>query len=249
MSPCLLLTVAEFELFLGLWLWSGFYPNWSWRAALGTFCCFFAVALYQALAGERSCACFGPLSVAPWIMVVLDAAIVLLLAITELPADPSPPTPLPQGERGETSQPTAKTHQRRFAIFATVWLTVGASVLAVFLLRLASTELLVVSTPTLDLGTVEQSTYHDASFTVRNPDSVPVTVAHIQSTCPCMTFRIDAPTVPAGGESPIVVRLDLNREPDYTGRLAIDVQGLTNDNQVAFRMTITVRVATTVPTP
>src|SRR5262249_5531234 len=106
---------------------------------------------------------------------------------------------------------------------------------AAFLLRPPATELLVVSTPTLDLGTVEQATYHDATFTVRNPGSVPVTVAHIQSTCTCMTFSIDPATVPPGFESRIVARLDLNREPEYTGRLAIDVQGTTDDNRIAFR--------------
>jgi len=35
-SRWFLIGVVEFELFFGLWLLSGLYPKWTWRAALGT---------------------------------------------------------------------------------------------------------------------------------------------------------------------------------------------------------------------
>ena len=229
-QPWFVLTVAQFELFLGLWLWSGLYPTWSWRAALVCFFCFFAVSLYQALAGERSCACFGPLTVAPWIMVGVDAAIVALLALAGLP------TPFPAGEKKRLG-------------FVTVWLVLATGGLAGYALMPAVTDLLFVSPSILELGSVEQGSYHQATFTVRNPRSEPVTIAQIDSTCPCLSFSIDPPTVPPGGENHVVASLDLGREPDYIGRLAIDVHGRTDDNHVAFRMTIKVQVVAPAQAP
>jgi hypothetical protein len=76
-----------------------------------------------------------------------------------------------------------------------------------------------------------------------------VTIAQIDSTCPCLSFSIDPPTVPPGGENHVVASLDLGREPDYIGRLAIDVHGRTDDNHVAFRMTIKVQVVAPAQAP
>jgi hypothetical protein len=238
-QPWFLLTVAQFELFLCLWLWSGLYAAWSWRIALSTFFCFFAVSLYQALAGERACACFGPLTVAPWVMVGVDAVIVVLLALADVPTGAAQDRCV---GASTLDVPYKGRDRRRFAAFATIWLVLAIGGFAGYALMPAATDLLIVSTSTLELGTVEQGSYHEATFTVRNPRSEPVTLAQIHSTCSCLSFGIDPPTVAPSGESRVVARLDLGREPEYSGRLAIDVHGRTDDNRIAFRMTIEVRV-------
>jgi hypothetical protein len=87
-SPVARLTLIEAELFLGLWLLSGFAPTLAWRATLGCFTVFLAVALHRGISGLASCDCFGRLAVSPWATAALDAAAVgSLLIWRPLPAD------------------------------------------------------------------------------------------------------------------------------------------------------------------
>ncbi len=67
------------ELFLGLWLTSGASPNAARRAAIGCFSLFACYTLYEALAGNTDCGCFGQVHVNPWFTFVIDAAVVLTL--------------------------------------------------------------------------------------------------------------------------------------------------------------------------
>jgi hypothetical protein len=78
-SRWFLIGVVEFELFFGLWLLSGLYPKWTWRAALACFSGFACVTLYKALSGESTCGCFGRVPVNPWYTFVLDCAAVAAL--------------------------------------------------------------------------------------------------------------------------------------------------------------------------
>lgn len=80
-SPRLVIAAIEAEALLGLWLLSG----WSARGARVTALWFFtllaSMSLYLILDGQRSCGCFGQVTVSPWIAFVLDLAAVAALGM------------------------------------------------------------------------------------------------------------------------------------------------------------------------
>jgi hypothetical protein len=92
----LLIAVVQAELGAGLWLLSGIWPQWSWRAAAALFVPFAVFSLFRALAGFESCGCFGSVRVNPWITFTFDMAILGLLAtlrgtFARLPGGPHRP--------------------------------------------------------------------------------------------------------------------------------------------------------------
>jgi hypothetical protein len=91
-SPRLLIATIEVEIVLGLWLLSGWFVRAAWVTALGFFGVLAGVSLYLALAGQRSCGCFGQVTVSPWATFSLDIAAVAALALWR----PAPRTALRQ---------------------------------------------------------------------------------------------------------------------------------------------------------
>jgi hypothetical protein len=94
LSPRLQIATIETETILGLWLLSG----WSMRAArllvLGFFAILAGTSFYLALAGQRSCGCFGRVAVNPWVTFTVDlAAMVLLLLCRPGPSTEMRPVP------------------------------------------------------------------------------------------------------------------------------------------------------------
>ena len=71
--------MVEFEVFLGLWLLSGFRPLGSWFLALSAFVAFAGVSFYLGWVGQSSCGCFGRLSPSPWYTFGLDVGIIAAL--------------------------------------------------------------------------------------------------------------------------------------------------------------------------
>ncbi|MDR1477449.1 MAG: hypothetical protein LBJ00_00730 [Planctomycetaceae bacterium] len=71
--------VVEFELFFGLWMAFGFFPKLTRLATMGCFLTFVVVSCCKALSGETSCGCFGAVEVHPWITMLLDCGIVIML--------------------------------------------------------------------------------------------------------------------------------------------------------------------------
>jgi len=80
-SPRLLIAVIEVEIVLGLWLLSGWFVRAAWVMALGFFGLLAGASLYLALAGQRSCGCFGQVTVSPWVTFGLDVGAVVALAL------------------------------------------------------------------------------------------------------------------------------------------------------------------------
>jgi hypothetical protein len=75
-----LLGVMQFELGLGVWLLSGYWPRAARFAAIGAFSAFSLVALSRGLSGADSCGCFGRVAVNPWYTLGVDVvALVALL--------------------------------------------------------------------------------------------------------------------------------------------------------------------------
>jgi hypothetical protein len=68
-----------FELGMGLWLLVGLCPGWSRMLALACFLGLAAIATLKVAVGERSCGCFGTVSVSPWYALCFDAVVVAAL--------------------------------------------------------------------------------------------------------------------------------------------------------------------------
>jgi hypothetical protein len=71
--------VVEFELFFGVWLILGMLPKLTWFATVGCFSVFTLVSFYEAILGEKSCGCFGNVTVNPWVTTVFDLLVIALL--------------------------------------------------------------------------------------------------------------------------------------------------------------------------
>jgi hypothetical protein len=79
-TPRLQIATIEVEVLLGLWLLSGWSARAAAVAASGFFGILGAASLYLALAGQRSCGCFGRLTVSPWLTFIFDIAAIGALA-------------------------------------------------------------------------------------------------------------------------------------------------------------------------
>jgi hypothetical protein len=78
--------LIAFEIFSGLWLFTGAFPMVARRVSIGCFSVFACYTLYEALAGKADCGCFGQVKVNPWFTFILDVAIVLSLTFFGGPA-------------------------------------------------------------------------------------------------------------------------------------------------------------------
>jgi hypothetical protein len=80
-SPALLVASLEVEVLIGFWLLTGWRITSAWASALALFSVLAAVSLYMAIVGQRSCGCFGRVSVNPWFTFVLDVAFLAALLV------------------------------------------------------------------------------------------------------------------------------------------------------------------------
>ena len=106
----------------------------------------------------------------------------------------------------------------------------------------ANHSLLTPSSQTIDLGIVPQAGREQETFSLTNPTAEPVQIARIESSCDCLEIRLLATEVPPAGKVLAQARLDLSKEPEFIGSLAIQVNGLTGSGVVAFSIVINVSV-------
>jgi hypothetical protein len=82
----LLMFVVEVEILFALILLSGIQQQWiCWLISLLCFTTFSAISIMKGLSGEKSCGCFGVVTVNPWITASFDIIIVILLAFFREP--------------------------------------------------------------------------------------------------------------------------------------------------------------------
>ena len=78
-SPRVQLTVIQGELFVAVWLLSGYVQRSAWLAAFATFLTFAAASGYLGWIGQVDCGCLGPIRASPWYMFGFDIAAVAVL--------------------------------------------------------------------------------------------------------------------------------------------------------------------------
>src|SRR5262245_1148149 len=71
--------LVEYEMMLGMWLFSGVALPWARRVTLVTFLGFGCYSLYLGAAGHSSCGCFGQVKVNPWLTLAFDTVMIVLL--------------------------------------------------------------------------------------------------------------------------------------------------------------------------
>jgi hypothetical protein len=218
-----LIGLIELELALGLCLLLGLYPRQTRLAALACFTAFGAVSLQQALAGRASCSCFGAVDVRPWYTFLFDVAAVVALGQWHTNGTF---VQLRGGVRNNCS------HSRRSLIFSLCF--VPASVLAAEAGLHPAVPRLAVSPAMIDLGAVPAGGSQEATFTITNPGITPLTVARVESSCPCLKIELPDGPIEPGGTAAGRARLDMRAEPGFSGDLGIEVKGLDESGAVLF---------------
>lgn len=214
--PALRAAVVCAELTLGLWLLSGAYPQTARRAAVACFAVFLTVATRDALENRASCGCFGSLTVPPWATVVFDMA-----ALAGLSAFAPPPR---------------RIRFRSVALVALAALTVN-SVITLALLGAADRPHLTPTPAVLELGTLSPGDVTRAELLVSNDGSLPVTVAEIRTSCPCLEVRLDEYTIQPGQTVRGQLVFDTTAEPDFAGGLSVSVTGTDSSGRTILSLT------------
>lgn len=210
--------VLAFEFLFAIWLWSGAWPAVSRLIALVLFSCFAVYNWTQATTGAVSCACFGAIGLSPWMAFGLDAAVVALLIYWQ-------PAPGSVMTRAQLASGTVL-----FCLTAIIAVS-GRD-------PKAGDGLLEVFPKVLDLGSVAQGTSGQAEFLLRNPSSEPVVISQLEISCPCLDIRLPGTAVPPGAELKGEAFLDMSKEPNFTGNLAIDFRGKTSEEKPAFGIVV-----------
>jgi hypothetical protein len=76
------------------------------------------------------------------------------------------------------------------------------------------------------------------AFQLRNDSGGLVEVAAIETSCPCASIRLEQTSIPVGQFLAGELTLDMGRESDFAGNLAIEVKGLTRHRGLAFKLTV-----------
>jgi hypothetical protein len=219
------LLLIEVELLVGLALFFAIRPSLMRVAALGLFAVFLVAALLQAFAGARSCACLGRTEVAPWIMASLDACILVVLWYWK-PVCPS-----------------ASTRPFRWALF--LGCCAFPALLPFLILGERGPERaypgLVIARSEEDLGDVLQGATRAFELILRNPHAQEITVNAVESSCPCLHAQGLPWRFSAGEERSVKLKLELQNEPGFSGRLLLEVRGKAAKTE-AFHAQVKVRV-------
>jgi uncharacterized membrane protein YphA (DoxX/SURF4 family) len=230
-SRWLLIAVVEWELLFGAWLLAGFYPHTTRWVALTWFTLLLGVGASQAHSGARSCACFGPVQVAPWLVALLDLAALAALWMVR-PSDPSPHPPF-----SLRSHPTTLA-----AFFLVVSLVAVPAAWAMWNVQPRG-QLLEFNPSKLDLGTIRQGEYGELNFWLSNPGHSPVEITALESSCPCLQIELEKGTILPGEQVRALARFDSQREPGFSGTLLMETRGRTTEGGLAFLLVFRAEVA------
>jgi len=102
---------------------------------------------------------------------------------------------------------------------------------------------LVVSPRPISLGTLEPGRASVTTLTLHNPGPRPIIVERAETSCPCVSVSALPVSVRPNSTARLEVTFDPADEPDFRGRLAVDILGRGSGDVVLFRATVVVTVA------
>jgi Protein of unknown function (DUF1573) len=94
----------------------------------------------------------------------------------------------------------------------------------------------------ISLGTLGPGQTASGSFELQNRGTLPVEVARVETSCPCLEVGPAAMEIAPGGSAALTTRFNPAAEPDFRGRLAIEVAGRDRSGQPTFRARVRVEV-------
>jgi len=211
------LIAVEWEILLGLWLWSGWYRFGSWIATVSTFIAFAGVSVYLGIIGQASCGCFGAINASPWMAFAIDFAALALLFI---------------GRPATASLRQLGTLDRRQAIRVHLQLAsaTGVALVAVYVLanflygtpaaalaRLRG-EIISISPSHVDFGDGEPSTAIGSNVQVTNWSDRPIRLIGGTRDCNCnLTIGLPATILPRTSMSiPILLKTPQTAPGEFT---------------------------------
>ncbi len=102
--------------------------------------------------------------------------------------------------------------------------------------------LLVTSAKSVELGIVPQAGREQETFSISNAGSNVVEIAKVETSCDCLDVELSRRIAKPGEKLLGVVKLDLAKEPGFTGNLAIEVKGLAKTGELAFSVSVLVTI-------
>lgn len=141
-------------------------------------------------------------------------------------------------------------HPGRLVLLAALTGLAGCTVLSFSLLRLsalnhtsplsksARTPLqfpLEISPESPSLGTLIVGQHAEARIALRSRTSRPLEVHRVETSCPCLRVEPTSFKVAPGGSAEVDLAFDPSQEPEFRGRLSIDVAGYGLGDEIIFR--------------
>jgi hypothetical protein len=194
------LGLIEFELFIAFLLFLNLRPTWGWALAVIAFTIFAGVSAKNAAAGAKGCGCFGPATIDPKIMAVVDVLIVAALIAT--------------GPRSPSANPAGRGRRAAgVAIVGLMLLGVGATVYSAIPKR----GLIAAENGIHNFGVLTPATaICEHAFVVENTGSRPIRITRSSSSCGCTVARTPAEPIPPGGSAVVTVRADWSKGDGHT---------------------------------
>lgn len=92
-------------------------------------------------------------------------------------------------------------------------------------------------------GTIPTERRSEVDWTIRNDSGQAVDVAKVETSCPCLVISPLPSRIEPGASRTLHVGFDPAVEPDFRGRLRIDLEGRAPDNRPLFRSYVDLMVA------
>lgn len=232
-DPWLQLFVAEWEAFLGLWLFSGRLLKISWFASVATLASFSTASGYLAYLGSSSCGCLGAVHTSPWWVLAVDISSLVVLFATRKTWTRISPTPKNQTALGSAAMGVVLFLVASIASSAVY----GSPASAVARLRGDS-----LTATGLDLGQGKSGEVIEGAITVRNLSDRPIRIVGGQLNCSCGVVTDMPLSIEPGATVPIGIQMRLPSKAKLN-TVARTISLLTDDpNRPLFRFRVTCRI-------
>jgi Protein of unknown function (DUF1573) len=101
---------------------------------------------------------------------------------------------------------------------------------------------LTVKPSTLDMGSIVSGEFGSAILEITNVTSAELTIAKIESSCPCVGVTPIPLRVAPGSACQGKVRFDSTEEPSFRGSLSVELVGKAKDGAILFQTSVKVKV-------
>jgi hypothetical protein len=197
----------EYELFLGLWLLSGYAAAGAWLTTVLTFALFGIISVHNVVIGRASCGCFGEVPVTSVPALGFDIVALVLLGMTR-------PKPI------DFWAPTYFLVNMAFALSVGTLAAGhfhGTTARAIAAIRDAA---LVIEPDVLDFGAIPAGTANSKSIRITNRRSQPVRIVGGTADCSCFAIADLPQVIPPGDSIELRIHYKMPREPGFAERFA-----------------------------